>query len=58
MSWKGKHPRVSLVSTTYATGVRLTKEAMERLESQIRRQSSLEKWFVDIVPVTSAKHFG
>src|SRR5215212_11304717 len=34
MSWKGKHPFVSLVTTTYATGVRLTKDAMEALESQ------------------------
>jgi len=58
MSWKGKHPLVSLVTTTYATGVRLTKEAMELLESQSRRQSGLEKWFVDIFPVTSAKHLG
>jgi transposase len=58
MSWKGKHPFVSLVTTTYATGVRLTKEAMERLESQIRRQPDLEKWFVDIFPVTLAEHPG
>lgn len=58
LSWKGKHPFVSLVTTTYATGVRLTKEAMELLESQIRRQSGLEKWFVDIFPVTSAEHPG
>src|SRR3982751_2566927 len=58
MSWKGKHPFVSLVTTTYATGVRLTKEAMERLEWQIRRQPDLEKRFVDIFPVTLAEHPG
>jgi hypothetical protein len=50
MSWKGKHPIVTLVTTSYATGVRLTKDAMEALESQITRLSGLEKWFVDIFP--------
>jgi hypothetical protein len=50
MTWKGKHPIVSLVTTTYASGVRLTKDAMEALEAQIKRLPSLEKWFVDIIP--------
>jgi transposase len=52
MSWKGNHPLVSLVTTTYASGVRLTKDAMEALESQITRLPGLEKWFVDIIPAT------
>jgi len=50
MTWKGKHPIVSLVTTTYATGVRLTKDAMEELETQLKRLPGLEKWFVDIIP--------
>jgi transposase len=48
MTWKGKPPVVSLVTTTYQTGVKLTKEAMNRVESQILRLPSLRKWFVDI----------
>jgi len=40
---------VELVTTTYQTGVTLTKEAMNRVEAQIERLSHLEKWFVDIV---------
>ena len=50
MSWKGRHPVVSLVTTLYASGVRLTKDAMASLEAQITRRPGLEKWFVDIVP--------
>ncbi len=48
MTWKGKHPVVTLVTTTYQTGVKLTKEAMDLVESQIQRLPSLRKWFVDI----------
>ena len=50
MTWKGNHPIVSLVTTTYASGVRLTKDAMEALETQVTRLPGLEKWFVDIFP--------
>ena len=53
MPWKGKHPIVDLVTTTYQTGVTLTKEAMEAVEAQITRLPGLEKWFVDIVPSPS-----
>jgi len=48
MTWKGKHPVVGLVETTSATGVRLTPEEMEALESEVIRTPSLEKWFVKI----------
>ena len=50
MTWKGNHPIVSLVTTTYASGVRLTKDAMAALEAQVTRLPGLEKWFVDILP--------
>jgi len=50
MTWKGIHPIVALVTTTYQTGVTLTKEAMERVEDNIKRWPHLGKWFVDIVP--------
>jgi transposase len=48
LTWKGKHPVVTLVRTTYQTGVKLTKEAMDLVESQIQRLPSLRRWFVDI----------
>jgi transposase len=48
MTWKGRHPLVKLVTTTYQTGVKLTKDAMEAVEAQLQRLPSLEKWFVDI----------
>jgi hypothetical protein len=54
MTWKGNHPIVTLVTRSYATGVRLTKDAMEALEAQITRLPGLEKWFVDIFPAAPA----
>lgn len=48
MTWKGKNPVVELVTTTYQTGVKLTKEAMKVVETHLQRLPSLEKWFVDI----------
>jgi transposase len=48
MTWNGAHPVVELVTTTYRTGVKLTKEAMDRVEAQLQRLPHLEKWFVDI----------
>jgi transposase len=50
MTWKGTPPVVALVTTTYQTGVTLTKEAMEAVEAKIKRLPLLGKWFVDIVP--------
>jgi hypothetical protein len=50
MTWKGVHPIVDLVTTSYKTGVKLTKEAMAALETHVARLPQLEKWFVDIVP--------
>lgn len=56
MTWKGKQPVVKLVTQTYETGVKLTKEAMSAVEEQIERLTNstheefpnLGKWFVDI----------
>ncbi len=50
MRWKGAHPLVEVVTTVYKTGVKLTKEAMAVVESQVERLPELEKWFVDIIP--------
>ena len=55
MTWKGTHPVVALVTTTYQTGVTLTKEAMEAVEAKIKRGNLLGKWFVDIVPALSPR---
>lgn len=49
MTWKGTHPVVALVTSIYQTGVKLTKEAMAVVETQLQRLPALEKWFVDIV---------
>ena len=48
MTWNGRHPVVDLVTTTYQTGVTLTKAAMETVEAQLQRMRDLGKWFLDI----------
>jgi hypothetical protein len=50
MTWKGMQPVVELVTTTYRTGVKLTKKAMNKVETQLQRLPGLDKWFVDIYP--------
>jgi transposase len=55
MTWKGNHPVVELVTSTYRTGVSLTKEAMKVVESQLERLPHLPKWFVDIRAPASAR---
>ena len=49
MTWKGKHPMVSVMEQTYATRVRLTPKEMGALEAEVIRLPSLEKWFVMIL---------
>jgi hypothetical protein len=48
MTWKGNAPVVRLLTTTYQTGVRLTKKAMAEVEKHLQRLSGLERWFVKI----------
>lgn len=48
MTWKGKNPLVKLVTSTYQTGIKLTKEAMAAVETHLQRLPSLERWFVDV----------
>jgi Rhodopirellula transposase DDE domain len=50
MTWKGTHPTVALVTTTYERGVTLTKEAMAAVEAHLIRHPTLGKWFLDIPP--------
>ena len=49
MTWKGVHPAVELVTTTYRTGVSLAKDAMACVEAQLDRLPALAMWFVDIL---------
>lgn len=48
MTWKGHPPTVSLVETTYPTGVKLTPQEMKVLETQVKRHDTLGKWFVTL----------
>ena len=47
MPWKAMQPVVELVTTTYKTGVKLTKQAMDEVEKHLQRQPGLDTWFVD-----------
>ena len=48
MTWKGKHPVVSVVQAAYHKGVRLKSKEMKALESEVVRLDGLGKWFVRI----------
>jgi hypothetical protein len=48
MTWKGKHPAVSVVETVYPKGVKLKSKEMKALESEVVRLAGLGKWFVEI----------
>ena len=48
MTWKGKHPTVSVVETVYTKGVKLKPKEMKALESEVVRLAGLERWFVEI----------
>jgi hypothetical protein len=50
MTWKGRHPVVALVTTTYERGVTLTKAAMADVEAHLSRHATLGTWFIDIYP--------
>jgi transposase len=48
MTWKGKHPVVSVVETVYHKGVKLKSKEMKALESQVVRLAGLGQWFVEV----------
>jgi transposase len=54
MTWKGRRPVVELVTTRYASGVKLSKEAMKAVEGQLTRHATLGKWFLDIAPAAAS----
>jgi len=51
MTWKGISPIVRLTETVYAKGVRLSRKAMQQLESRLCRLPPLGKWSVAIFPL-------
>jgi hypothetical protein len=56
MTWKGRPPLVEVVTTTYHTGVTLTKDAMAAVEAHLTRLPHLGKYFIDIrVPSPSLR---
>ena len=57
MTWQGQHPTVTLLTTIYKTGVRLTTAAMAAVETHLRRETRLPKWFVTIpAPAAPPEH--
>lgn len=50
MTWKGKHPIVKTVEEIYEKGIKLSKKAMNNLNSGFERFKGLEKWFVLVRP--------
>jgi transposase len=50
MTWKGVHPIVQLIETTYEKGVRIAKAAFKAIESRLQRHDSLPKYDVLIQP--------
>jgi Rhodopirellula transposase DDE domain len=50
MTYGGKHPQVSRVSQTYASGVCRSTKERKRLEQCLQRLPGLEKWSVVIPP--------
>jgi hypothetical protein len=50
MTWKGAHPIVGLIETTYDKGVRIAKDAFEAIERRLQRHDNLPKYDVLIQP--------
>lgn len=50
MTYKGVHPVVSLVTTTYLKGVKLSIPLRRIYEKALDRMLGLEKWFITIAP--------
>lgn len=50
MTWKGLHPAVSLLDTTYSKGVKVPKKMFKAVTERIDRHACLPKYFVTIQP--------
>ncbi len=51
MTWKGLKPVVALSRKVYATGVTLSKRAMQAVEARLERNPLLPKWDIVIHPL-------
>jgi hypothetical protein len=50
MTWKGKHPMISVVEQVYETGKKLGKKAMDAYEKLMDHDAAIGKWFVTLLP--------
>ena len=50
MTWKGIKASVGLIDKVYKKGASLTKAKMKQYQFKIKRSSSLQKWYVRILP--------
>jgi len=49
MTWNGRSPVVNFFTKNYRKGVKLTKEAMKKIEETLHRINGIEKWAIDIL---------
>jgi hypothetical protein len=54
MPWQGRGPMVALVTTPSQSGVNLTQEAMQMVETPSQRCPGLDQWCVDLGPTSSS----
>lgn len=50
MTWRGVHPLVREITTTYSRGVRLTKALFRPIAERLIRSATLPKWSLSILP--------
>ena len=55
MTYKGVHPKVTLIERRYAKGVRLTKKQMKPYEACLERLPGLGKWFITITAAAASQ---
>ncbi|MFO0817845.1 MAG: hypothetical protein U1A77_07885 [Pirellulales bacterium] len=51
MTWKGLHPIVQWVTTTYERGKRISRQAFAPLAQHLQRSQTLPRWSVLIEPL-------
>ena len=51
MTWKGLHPIVQWVTTTYERGKRISRQAFAPLAQRLQRSQTLPRWSVLIEPL-------
>lgn len=54
MTYKGIHPKSSLIEGKYPKGVKLDKKAMKPYEKCLCRMEKLKKWFITISASTAS----